>query len=159
MTDEQWTEADDANLAMHALPNEHPVSLSVGFWNALDDVEQHVETLSYWVTPESRAQWGDFSPLASALADDSLSIVSAARQHPGAPDVAYVWLIREESGAKPRMTHGSEDVVIGAVFTWIWRPELEGWRLHAVGDQMPSPAALPRTSAGEGPAIGAVILT
>ncbi|QYG12882.1 hypothetical protein [Microbacterium sp. PAMC22086] len=156
MTDEHWTEADDAKLAMHALPAEHPVALTVGVWNALDDVAQHAETLSFWVTPESRTQWGDFSALADGLSDETLSVVSTARQKKSAPDVAYVWLIREETGANPRMTHGPEDVTIAAVFTWIWRPELGGWRLHAVGDQMPAPEDLPRTSAGDAPAIGSV---
>jgi len=154
MTDDRWTDADDALLAMHMLPTEHPVALTAAIWEALDDYEANSGALSTWVTPECRDDWGDFSTVSEALASQALALVGTARQRAGEADIAFVWLIRKGAPAAPaRMSQEDEAVIIGAIFTWVWRPELGGWRLHSVGGAMPEADRLPRTSPNAAPAI------
>lgn len=150
MSDDKWTDADDARLTLHALPDDHPVKLTMAIWDALREHPRYVDLLAVWVTPESRERWGDFSEIAGALYGESLNVMGTVRQFEDALDVAYVWVIRAKPGAGPRMTNGPEAVNLFAVFTWVWRPELGGWRLHSAGEQR-LPDRLPRTSPNEAP--------
>lgn len=155
MEEERWTDADDARLTLHSMSDNHPVKLTIAIWEALDDHVAHFELLSAWVTPESLEQWGDFSEAAKSLHGEPLNVLGTIRQFEDAQDVAYVWLIRADPDSRPRMTSGPERVNIFAVFTWVWRPELGGWRLHATGKQL-DPDRLPRSAPGQGPALDAV---
>lgn len=61
MTDDQWTEADDAAAAFEAIPPDHPIKLTAMFYEALSVVAavgatpEIVDGLRSLVMPESRA--------------------------------------------------------------------------------------------------------
>lgn len=154
MSDERWTDADDASAMFEAIPDDHPVKLTEAFALALAALgDDRAEAfLAFIVTPESREAWGDFSAAAAALAGD-YGINSVARSWPSAPDVAYVYLMEHEP--KARMITRPEAVSVPHTFTWVWRPELGGWRLHGIGPGDP-PELLPRTSPHSAPDINAI---
>jgi hypothetical protein len=154
MNGNRWTEEDEAMLALEALPGDEPIKLTIAVWNALTADADHRELVRGVVTPESAESWGDFSQLAAALDDENLGIVSKVRQEPGTTDVAVVWLLRDPGPA--RMMRGAEFANIAFMFTWVWRPELGGWRLHEVGTRWVPTSELPRTSPGDAPALDAV---
>lgn len=150
----EWTDADDALLAFHALPSDHPVKLTRDFFDAADDPQANRELLKGLVTPESlRYFWREFET-AARLAELPFSINTSPRIYPSAPDVAYVLLMdhRPEPG---RIEHGQKIAPL-LMLTWIWRPELGGWKLHTASLPPGSaPELVPRTSPGTAPDINA----
>ncbi|MFF2275986.1 hypothetical protein [Agromyces sp. NPDC058126] len=152
MSTETWSDADDASVAFESIPPEHPVKLTAAVYAALTALDQSHEFLRLVVTPESLPAWGDFTAAARAL-EAQYGINSVARSYPSAPDVAYVWLMEYSPDA--RMITTPETVVVPHTFTWIWRPELGGWKLHSIGAG-DAPEVLPRTSPGTAPDIGAI---
>ncbi|GAA4481767.1 hypothetical protein GCM10023171_10610 [Microbacterium panaciterrae] len=138
------------------LPENEPVKLTGAIRNVLTgDEDFHI--VGEFVTPESRRAWGDFRAVGDALRrQEPLALVDAARQVPGARDVAYVWLIRLGSIG---LITATQSVEIAFVFTWVWRPELGGWRLHAVGGAPEAPDRVPRTSPDVAPAIRSFLVS
>jgi len=155
MSEDRWTDADDAQFAMHALPDDHPIALTMGVMTALDNPAEHQELLRTWVTPESVEDWGNFSEAATFLRSHTLGVLGTVRQYEGASDVAYVIAISQEPDAPMRMTQEDEPLHPAAVFTWIWRPDEGNWRLHSVGEGWSRPERLPRTSPDDAPYIDA----
>ncbi|WP_309105069.1 hypothetical protein [Microbacterium sp.] len=145
-TDELWTDRDDAELALAALPEGHPVRIVESFVTMLLGDSLQLEALAGFVTPEARDDWSDFSGARGYFMDQALASSTVALRHRGAADVAYVKLVPNVGPlvvARPRTDH------VGFA-TLVWRRELGGWRVHAIGEPIP-PALLPRTSRNDAP--------
>ena len=88
MTEDRWTEADDASAAFDAIADDHPVKMTSMVYQALSIVAavgpapELVDGLGALVTPESRSAWGDFAEAANVLAGDTASIQSPVRGRP-----------------------------------------------------------------------------
>lgn len=139
---------------MASIPEGDPTGLTIGIIAALGDSPDEGELVRLVVTPESLASWGDFSDVAHALKEVNGNVTGTPRQFPGVTDVALVYLLTRDSPfghiAKP------QPVEIAFVFTWIWRPELGGWRLHHFGRSPLNLSLLPRSSPGDGPPLHSV---
>jgi hypothetical protein len=99
---------------------DNPVTVGAVFWTAVTDPDgPDLEVLSIVVTPESWPYWGDFRRAAALLP----GYVMEHRTTPAAddPGVAYLTYSREAD---------ESDVVVA---TLVRRPQLGGWRVHALG--------------------------
>lgn len=147
-----WTEADDVQLAFHALADDHPVNVVRSFVaTLLDDTSSLAEIASH-VTPESLPGWGSFEFAAVFVREAEgvgVAIANRALRAIGASDVTFVKLVPDVQ--KPVFSP-----VIVEPLAWVvlvWRPELGGWRIHSIGPQV-DPTSLPRTSPGRAPSLG-----
>lgn len=151
VSDDQWTESDDALVAYETVPDDHPVRLSHVFAMALEDPATFRVALQTLVTPESLSAW-DFKSAGGVL--DGFGLLTHPRSPVNSPDVAYVYAVA--LGDTARLVTKPEAILVERVFCWVWRPELGSWRLHSITQQEPDPDTLPRSSPGTAPDIGAV---
>lgn len=147
-----WTAEDDAALIFASTDEAHPVMRTFQAWKAIKDASSGQATLAAILTPESNLDARTVARLRGEMSARELGISSVARRHAESNDVAYV--IVTEGGDPARVLEGAEVVQVAYVFTWVWRPELGGWRLHAIGTGPHEPNTLPRTSPGDAPDIG-----
>lgn len=154
MTDDEWTDLDDASVQMWVMPEDHPVKLTTVFLGATRERATNRALLESLVTPESLTDWGDFGTTEQLVDESQFGISSLPRQYEGVPDVAYVNLIHDQT--EVRLITQPEEVR-RHVATWIYRPELGGWKIHSISGAPVPPAQLKRTSrAGEVPDLGDV---
>lgn len=140
MSDEQWTDKDDAQVVFEALAADHPSKVVTAFNDLFHFDELPIQLLEMFVTPEKRADWGDFSGGSQFFLDQVIAISTRALRPKGTDDVAYIKLVPDNGvylAEDPRRD------LIGYV-TLVWRPELHGWRIHSIGHPAP-PHQLPRT--------------
>lgn len=153
MTEEQWTDDDDAQFAMAALPPDHPVNIARVFFLGVRDENLAPEILEIIVTPESRRSWGDFSSTRDTIRSlAGAGIGSLAHRAHGADDVVYVNVL---TGVSSGFTLTQPTPVEGMVFTLVWRPEAGHsgmWQIHQFGEYA-LPENLPRTSPGVAPEV------
>lgn len=134
-----------------ALGADHPVKIATAVFMAIKDGSFSAPAVSQFFTPESLADWGDFSTAQARFASiDSPGIGTTANPAVGAPDVVYVKILpgAEEAWETDKTT----PVVADGVFTFVWRPELGGWKIHRYGEYA-LPEHLPRTSPGSAPSL------
>lgn len=141
-----WTETDSAYVNWEALPEGHPARVVRAFNDAAWSDPIPVSLLASMVTPEVRADWGDFSSAAEFFRQ-GVGLGLNLRYVEGVRDVVYVKLIKDINVAT---VVRSEDVAPLAYVTLVWRSELQGWRIHRIGEPA-EPNVLPRTSPGEAP--------
>lgn len=151
MSDDEWSETDEAMVMFESLSDDHPVRRAQMFFIALLDDSYGAEYLEQFVTPEVRKDWGDFSAARSSLrALDRPGIGSIANEAHGAPDVVYVKLLEHvDSGY---IIPESSLIEVAGIFTMVWRPEHGAWLIHRFGDYS-LPENLPRTSPGDAPPV------
>lgn len=108
-----------------------PIHVGVALLNALHATGgPDRATLATLITPESRDWWGDFRAAAALVSDCGMS--SKADPSMDSDRVSYVKYIRDD-GQNYRAT-GDVMLMIRAVATLVWRPDLGGWRAHHLGD-------------------------
>ncbi|RUQ07003.1 hypothetical protein D8M34_05905 [Microbacterium sp. HSID17254] len=150
MTDDTWTDDDDARYQMAALPPNHPVNLARVFFHGVRDESLDRSILDRMVTPESKDAWGDFSATRETMRSiEGPAIGSLANTALGADDVVYVKIL---SGVGEGYTTNTMADVEAMVFTFVWRPEADLWQIHQFGELV-HPENLPRTSPGSAPAV------
>lgn len=154
MSEESWSDKDDAMFQMVALPDFEPVKLTGVFCSALTADPPQIGDAHNLVTPESKDTWAKFSWIVRALQEPGLALSSLPRQHANARDVAFVWVMRDQD--EFRIIDRPELVSLALIFTWIWRPDLGGWRLHRVDETDMSLEHLPRTSPDVAPDLRSV---
>ncbi|MEN0022230.1 MAG: hypothetical protein AAGC61_03035 [Microbacterium sp.] len=150
MTDETWTDDDDAQFRMAALPPQHPVHVARVFFLGVRDGSLDPVVRDHLVTPESRPAWGDFSNARAdfgAIANPAVG--SLAHRSGSADDVVYVRIVPDVEEGYTEQTGG---FLAGPVFTLVWRPEANLWQIHQFGEPV-EPRYLPRTSPGIAPAV------
>ncbi|WP_329788521.1 hypothetical protein V1227_28870 [Lentzea sp. DG1S-22] len=128
-----------ADLGPQNLQN--PVFVGLLFLLAVtDEAGPRLEALPALVTPESLAAWGDFQSVAEALRD---ATITTRANYPafGETGVAYVKYVRDPS--IEGMQVAAEVLVEAVIATLQYRPELNSWRVHAVGGKMLLPEELP----------------
>src|SRR3954447_19503680 len=108
-----------------------PLTTSLAFLNALQHLGEGGETLlERIVTPESRADWGDFQDTAADLERlGQWGVGSQPKRAVSAIDVAYTALLPEVPNT-PRSTTDPRAPTV-AVITSVWRPERGLWMVHA----------------------------
>ena len=140
----QWTDEDSARVVFEMLSADHPSRVAKAFNDLFHQDDLLTSVLEMFVTPEARADWGDFSDGKRFFLDLAIAISTRALRPKEANDVAYVKLV-SDTGAylaeQPR-----QDVI--AYVTFVWRPELREWRIHSIGQPAP-PHLLPRTDLGD----------
>lgn len=140
MEDMQWTDEDSARVIFEGLATGHPSRIAKAFNDLFYEEEIPVSVFELFVTPERRADWGDFSDAKRFFRQQEIAISAHALRPKEAGDVAFVKLVPDTGEylrEKPR-----KDVI--AYITFVWRPELHGWQIHSIG-QPPMPHLLPRT--------------
>lgn len=140
MDDMQWTDEDSARVVFEALAVEHPSRVAKAFNDLFHQDELLVPVLEMFVTPETRGDWGDFSEGRRFFLDKAIAISTRTLRPKEANDVAYVKLV-PDNGAY--LVEQPRQDMIGYI-TFVWRPELNGWRIHSIGQPAP-PERLPRT--------------
>lgn len=143
MTDESWSDLDDAELRFQSLDEQHPAKVATAFVHLVLTEPMHSDIAAEFVTPEKLSDWGDFSTARSFFLDQALAISTRSLRARNNLDVAYVKLVPDNGtyfSDGPRQD-------FAAWVTLVWRPELGGWRIHAFGDPIP-PELLPRTAKG-----------
>jgi hypothetical protein len=133
MSDEAWTERDDALRHFAALPDSHPARQFEAFARRAIDPDYSMTELLKFVTPEMGRRWADFSDVHAWLTSSAFAIATGALRHVGAEDVAYV-LLSLDTG-QYHHPGGIPDEV--AHVSYVWRPELGGWRIDALGNPLP----------------------
>lgn len=133
MSDDTWTERDDALRHFAALPDDHPARLFNDFANLVCKPDYAVAELLPFVTPEMGPRWFDFRDMHSFLTSSQFTIGAGALRHVGAEDVAYI-VLAPDTGKY----HHPEGITDGFAHVMsVWRPELGGWRIDRVGDLEP----------------------
>lgn len=151
MSDSEWSDSDDAAVAFEALGDRHPVRRASLFFAAVRDGGYGPEILEPFVTPEVRADWGDFSEIRGVfLGLDRPGIGSIANEAVGAPDVVYVKVLEQVD--RGYWVTEEAPVRVPGVFTMIWRPDHDAWLIHRFGEYA-LPEDLPRTSPGAAPKV------
>ncbi len=148
---EKWTSRDDRLFAFDALPPGHPIRVVTQFFSRVLAGAGDVFELGQMVTPESRDSWGDDFALTREIFEtvEDYAFGSHAETAEGAVDVAYVKMFL---GVKEGYTSQGGEILRAKIFTLVWRPELDGWRIHAYG--LPAaPEYMPRTSPGIAPSV------
>ncbi|MDQ2876638.1 MAG: hypothetical protein M3Y33_18315 [Actinomycetota bacterium] len=108
------------------------------FVNALTHEDgPQLRVLRQLVTPESLPAWGDFGAARELL--DNVGMMSRA-EYP-APGVAYVRYV--SNPAQGLKADAPVMMMARAVATLQFRPEIDGWQVHALGDYC-LPEDLPR---------------
>lgn len=97
---------------------------------------QQITALHQLVTPESLAAWGDFAEARKLLHDTGMT---SRADEPG-PGVAYVKFVSDTGEGYTAV--GPVAMMVRAAATLQFRPELGGWRVHALGGALP-PEELP----------------
>jgi hypothetical protein len=103
------------------------------FLEGLADPAEYYPTLHSITTPESAAQWGDFTDAAArllAIEDPGYGSIP----HPafGDPQVVYVSVRRNASGIAVAREAGP--VLVAAAITLVWRSPENFWMVHHFGD-------------------------
>lgn len=140
MNDTQWTDEDSARLALEALAADHPSRVAKTFNDLFHRDDLSTAAFEMFVTPEARTDWGDFSDAKRFFLDQAIAISTRALRPKEEDDVAYVKLVPDNGAYLAKQSR--QDVI--AYFTFVWRPELQGWRIHSIGQPAP-PHSLPRT--------------
>lgn len=152
MSDEVWTDEDDAAAFAEGLPDHHPTK----FVDALRTVacdERGAKLLPFMVTPESEDQWGGEFQVLRDFLEQPHRISTTPLYGIDAPDVAYVRFVKDSG---PWIVEDLDSVEAVAHATLVWRPELpavvEGgaWRIHALGDPI-DPQYVARSAEGTDP--------
>lgn len=149
MTDETWTDADDALRRSASVHPDSPSYSARVFANALRSPIKNSGLLAWLVTPESRASWGNFEKAATLLRSiKNPGIGSNATPAFDAPDVAYVKIMADvtEAFTLDEPSFGTESAIVSLV----WRPEHGRWLVHGFGAYS-KPTELTRTSPGSAP--------
>jgi hypothetical protein len=84
MSDDTWTERDDALRHFAALPDGHPARLFNEFANLVCEPVYSVAELLPYVTPEMGPRWFDFRDMHSFLTSREFTIGAGAMRHVGA---------------------------------------------------------------------------
>ncbi|WP_029267401.1 MULTISPECIES: hypothetical protein [unclassified Microbacterium] len=149
---ESWTDEDDAAVAFESLPAWHPALFFDAFRVGMQRFGENAEAIARggFITPESEAEWGDFTR-AREIANSDVKVSTTALWAADAPDVAYVRLVNTDRWISPDL----RDIPAAMHATLVWRPEIaiipnSAWRLHAIGEPLP-PWLVPRTSPGFDP--------
>lgn len=146
MSEFEWTDADTAYANWEAVPDGHPVRVVHAFMEAAQATPLPVEALTYLVTPEVLADWGDWTSTAEFFRQ-GVGFGLNLRHIGDAQDVVYIKLIKALDEA---MVLPSDEVPSLAYVTLVWRPERGGWKIHRIGE--PAGAEdLPRTSPDDVP--------
>lgn len=143
MNDMQWTDEDSARVAFETLAADHPSRVAKAFNDLFHQDDLLTSVLEMFVTPEARADWGDFTDGKRFFFDQAIAISTRALRPKEANDVAYVKLVPDNGAYLVKQPR--QDVI--AYVTFVWRPELYGWRIHSIGQPAP-PDMLPRTDTG-----------
>ncbi len=124
---------------MGEMTPDNPVAVGVVFLNALTDLNgPDVRRLRDLVTPESLSAWGDFDEAAEMLS--GCGMTTRADRADLDQAVAYVKYVSDKGA---NYVAQSEMVIMArAIGTLVHRPELGGWRVHALGDYV-SPEKVP----------------
>lgn len=150
MTELMWGPDDDAHAAVAGYGPNEPFLSATTFLAGVSDDATTPEELRVIVTPESFAAWGDLSAIRDYLADlGDWGVGSYPNPAPGAPDVAYVKILRDV--AQTYQVESDGLVPVAALLTLIWRPEFGLWLVHSIGG-VADVSTLPRTSPGVAPA-------
>lgn len=117
---------------------DNPYAVAFAWWSAVIDLDE--SALERVVTPESIGMW-DVQQLADRTELNGLT----TGVHKPVFDVAYVKLMdNAPQGDGPHRVVGGWLPMDAMVISLVFRPELGGWRVHAVG--LPQdPDSLPRT--------------
>ncbi len=108
-----------------------------------------LDRLREFITPESIATWGDFSGYTEIFRSiPNPAIGACPNPASGAPDVVYVKVIPNVT--EPEVISGPTLMEVAGVFTFVYRPELGGWKMHAFGDHV-LPEDLVRPAPSESP--------
>jgi hypothetical protein len=119
---------------------ENPVMVAAWFLNAATQDKMDYSVLRQLVTPESWASWGSFAEVREKLA--SCGIASKVDPAAGVSDVVYAKYL-DDPEQPVRLRSEGDVLVFGLIATLVHRPELGGWRVHAVGDYV-LPEDVPR---------------
>ena len=140
----RFTSHEEAEAALPEPSLRDPVSVGMMFLNALEDHVRYYNALLTLTTPESHPAWGDFSNAAEMLRSiDDYGVGSMANEAVGAPDVAYIKILRGVT--EPYEVVDAQPVMAAAIMTLVWRPELDRWVVHGIGDSL-LPEQVPRTA-------------
>jgi hypothetical protein len=126
---------DEAGARADAGPisPDNPVAVAGAFLSFLSEPGgPNAENLALVVTPESLPAWGDFTATAEMLRGCGMMSRSKPSDDPA---VVYVGYPTDHDGQLYQVQ--SEMVIpVRAVATLVWRPELESWRVHSVGEYL-----------------------
>ncbi|MCT7657642.1 toll/interleukin-1 receptor domain-containing protein [Mycobacterium deserti] len=130
--------AEESYGAGGPISRENPFAVAYMWWYGI--LQLNEEIVRSTVTPESDGQW-DLPALRSRTSDSGIATGVMKPVY----DVAYVRLAEDlPEGAAVWQLVGGQFPTEVMVVTLVLRPELGGWRVHAVGQPVP-PSALPRT--------------
>lgn len=149
MSDMEWGPDDEAQAAVAGYGPDEPFFTVQAFVSGLHDDSTPSEVLRSAVTPESVEAWGDFSGVREYLKSlGDWGVGSYPAPAAGAPDVAYVKVLRDVPQTYRQTT--DEMLLVPAVLTLVWRPEVGFWLVHSIGEPA-DPSVLTRTSPGVAP--------
>ena len=141
MVDDGWGEGlEEARGRFRALAADHPSKVVTAFNDLFHEEERAIALLELFVTPEAREDWGDFSIASQFFLDQVIAVSTRALRPIDAIDIAYVKVV-PDTGVY--LSEVPRDDVLGYV-NLVWRPELHGWRIHSIGQPVPS-YMFPRT--------------
>lgn len=117
----------------HAETFRNPTKVGEIFIEAIKDPVANAVALDMLVTPESRRDWGDFQQAHRWFASiQNLAYGDQPKAAVGDPDVVYMSLHRDEPVSYRNI---GEDIRVGpGVITLVWRPQIDRWMVHHVGD-------------------------
>lgn len=146
---EEWRRFTTDEEAAAALPRDgdltNPVQVALLFCDALDDPSHYRNALLRLTTPESHGAWGNFAEAARFLSSiKDLAYGSRVNEAVGAPDVVYFKLI--ENGGPSYQIVDAQPIPVAGLITLVWRPEYDGWKVHAMGAGPALPDDVPRTA-------------
>jgi hypothetical protein len=135
---------DEADASIPEPSSTNAVAVGMAFVSTLATDPLDLDGLAFLVTPESLPSWGDFSGPAAWLATiGDWGVGSVANEAIGAPDVAYVKIVR---GVDQSCQVVDEQIIaVPGVVTLVWRPERGMWLVHAIGEFV-RPEDVPRTA-------------
>jgi len=113
------------------------------FMIALRDPNENANTLDFLVTPESRPRWGYFEAAYRwTQGIEGLGWGNMPLPAVGDPDVVYMAV---HSGVPEEgFTQEGDDIFLGpGVVTMVWRPEVDRWMVHDIGNYV-RPEEVPR---------------
>lgn len=130
--------AEDSFAAGGPISRDNPFAVAYMWWSGVLGLDE--EVVRSTVTPESDGRW-DLQALRSRTATSGIATGVTKPVY----DVAYIRLAEDmPEGAAVWQLVGGQFPTEVMVVTLVLRPELGGWRVHAVGLPVP-PSDLPRT--------------
>ena len=120
---------------------ENPLAVAIAFWSAaLNDDYGNLDNL---ITPESRGHW-NLTDVREGIQDSG---IATGVQRP-VYDVAHIRLVSGVGDAQTVLkVEGGEMLLRAKIMSLVYRSELGGWRVHALGRPF-EPDELPRTWVG-----------